>query len=452
MLLTLTTTHAPATDLGYLLHKHPERPQSLALPFGQAHVFAPEAGEARASYALLLEVDPVALSRRRRGENSGVPLAPYVNDRPYVPGSFLSVALGVAYRSALNGRSQERRGLADTAIPLEIALPVCPARGGPDLPERLFGPLGYAVQAEPILLDASFPEWGASEYVHLRLTAQLRLRDLLAHLYVLLPVLDDEKHYFVSEDEIAKLLRHGEGWLAGHPERELITRRYLKYQRHLTRQASEGFEDDDTEDAPPERRTNLNEQRLDAVLAELRASGASRVLDLGCGEGNLLLRLAAEGQFTAILGLDASARSLARARERLERLPEGQRVRVALAHGGLTYRDARLRGWGAAALVEVIEHLDPPRLGALETSVFGDARPGSVIVTTPNAEYNAVWNDLGRRHSDHRFEWTRAEFQTWAGQVAEVHGYTVRFKPVGETHPDHGPPTQLAVFERAGET
>jgi 3' terminal RNA ribose 2'-O-methyltransferase Hen1 len=177
------------------------------------------------------------------------------------------------------------------------------------------------------------------------------------------------------------------------------------------------------------------------------------VLDLGCGEGNLLRALLADSAFEEIVGFDVSYRVLERARQRfnLDRLPTKQRERITLIHGALTYRDRRLEGYDAAAVVEVIEHLDPPRLRAFERVLFEFARPTAVVLTTPNAEYNVRWEALpaGRfRHKDHRFEWTRGEFQTWAAAIAEGFGYSVRFLPVGPEDAAVGAPTQMGVFTR----
>ncbi len=451
MLLTLTTTHRPATDLGFLLHKHPERVFTFSLSAGQGQVFYPEVSEERCTAALLVQLDPVELSRGRTGQG-GAPLEPYVNDRPYVASSFLTGALREAFGTAMSGRSKERQELAETALPFEVHLPALPSRGGPDLVHRLFGPLGYAVTARTLPLDDHFPEWGDSPYLDLTLTATVQLRALLAHLSVLIPVLDDARHTFVDEGEIERLERLGEGWLATHPERELILRRSLKHQRDLLRLAKERFGYEQAPAAEPPG-LSLNAQRLAAVEAELVASGAARVLDLGCGEGHLLKLLLAQPQFREIVGMDVSVRELKRAERslRLDDLPPTVRARLTLIQGSLTYRDARLRGYDAAALVEVIEHLDEARLWTLERVVFGDARPGTVVVTTPNAEYNARYVFLGEgevRHHDHRFEWNRATFQAWATRVGEASGYGVTFKAVGEEDPVLGPPTQMAVFSR----
>ncbi len=467
MLLTISTTHSPATDIGYLLHKHPARMQSFKIAFGQAHVFYPEAHAERCTVALLLDIDTVGLTRRphgRFGENFA--LAPYVSDRPYVASSFLSVAIAQVFSSALSNRSKERPELAETAIPLEAKLSILPCQGGEQLLRRLFEPLGYKITVERHILDAQFPAWGESRYFTVTLQNTCRLSELLTHLYVLIPVLDDEKHYWVDEAEIEKLLKHGENWLAAHPEHESIVRRYLKHLRPLTNQALAQLCDTDpqqtdetiqaAEEAQVEAPIGLNEVRLQRVTEALKQCGAKRVLDLGCGEGKLLRKLLHEKQFEEIVGMDVSHRALKIAHERLhyDRLPENEKKRLRLFQGSLNYRDKRLAGYDAAAVIEVIEHLDLPRLAAFERVLFEFARPWTVVLTTPNREYNVQFENLqaGRfRHKDHRFEWTRDELQSWATRISERFGYAVTFHPIGPTTEDVGAPTQMAVFTQKGQ-
>lgn len=456
MLLTVTTTQRPATDLGYLLVKHPDKVHSFDVPTGTAYVLFPEATEDRCTAALMLDVDP----QRLRARKDSFTLGQYVNDRPYAASSLLAGALSKVFRSALRGVSKDRPELVAQPIPLEIRVPVL--RGGSDLAVRLFEPLSWTVVAAPIPLDdvpADHPLAGDSAYVDLTLTGHHRLSDALNHLYVLLPVLDDAKHYWVAPDEIDKLLRSGAGWLGGHPEKVLITRRYLAHRRSLAASALEQLDrdDPDTVDVPADttadedaelpvaRKQSLAEKRREAVLTALTEVGATRVLDLGCGGGALLTDLMKDRKFTEIVGADVSSRALdmAARRLRLDRLPDRQKGRITLWQSALTYRDDRLRGFDAAVLMEVIEHLDLPRLPALEASVFGHARPGAVVVTTPNVEYNVNYEGLtGMRHSDHRFEWTPAEFQAWASGVAAGHGYQVSFREIGDGA------SQLALFIR----
>jgi 3' terminal RNA ribose 2'-O-methyltransferase Hen1 len=466
MLLTLTTTHRPATDLGYLLHKNPAKLQTFELSFGMAHVFYPEATPERCTAALLLDVDPIGLVRNRKGPSGeGFALEQYVSDRPYAASSFLSVAIARIFGSALAGRSRSRQELADAPMPLVAKIAALPCRGGERFLRSLFEPLGYVVTSTGFRLDERFPAWGDSPYFTVELSAERRLSDLLTHLYVLIPVLDDDKHYWVGEAEVEKLLRHGEGWLATHPQREAIALRYLKHRRHLMRQTLARLVEEDQADPDAdaeahgqeeetlEQPISLNEERLGAVVAALKASEAKRVLDLGCGEGKLLKVLLAEKQFEEIIGVDVSSRTLERAadRLRLEQLPPKQRERLRLLQGALTYRDRRLQGFDAAAVVEVVEHLDPPRLDAFARALFECARPQTVVMTTPNAEYNVRFEHLPAgtlRHKDHRFEWTRSEFQQWSDGVAGRFGYAVRLAPIGPNDPEVGAPTQMALFTR----
>jgi 3' terminal RNA ribose 2'-O-methyltransferase Hen1 len=454
VLLTITTTRRPATDLGYLLFKHPGKAQSFPISAGTAHVFYPHATEDECTAALLVEIDPIALVR-----GAGTTLTQYVNDRPYAAGSQLAVALRTVFGTAMNGRCDALPELAEQAIPLRIHVPSLSAPGGPELVRRLFEPLGWSVETASVPLDPEFPEWGNSRYVDVNLTGTLRLADALKQLYVLLPALDGAKHYWVSQDEADKLLRAGEGWLAGHPERELIANRYLVRRKPYVNYALAQLAEPDEVPAEaeplvtevPEQPQPLAVQRQGSVLAALRASGAKRVLDLGCGGGALLGVLMRDSSFTEIVGLDVSVGALntAERRLKLDQLPEQARARITLRQSALTYADPSLSGYDAAVLMEVIEHVDEERPPALEHAVFSVARPRTVLVTTPNSEYNVRFEFLPEgtfRHSDHRFEWTRAQFREWAGRVADQYSYQVCQLPVGPQDPETGPPTQLAVF------
>ena len=494
MLLTISTTHRPATDLGYLLHKHPGRVQSFPQSSGVAHVFYPQADDERCTVALLLEVDPVALVRGRREGNTGFPLGRYVNDWPYAASSLLAVALKSVFTTAAAGVCKLRPELVDVPLPLEIGIPALP--GDPALIGRLFTPLGWAVDASTRPVDPEVPGWGDAPVATVILRGTLRLADALHQLYVLLPVLDGGQHYWVADAEVDKLVRAGAGWLAVHPERDLITRRYLAGQRDLTRDAlgrlasadggSVGGADsanllvpggEEQADAPsgrspeavPQRaadslaeRVSLRRRRHTAVLDAVRGLHPRVVGDLGCGSGALVADLLALPGVQRVVATDVSAGALTAAVRRLH-LDEpadpsaagahqgGPGGRIRLFQSALTYRDPRLAGLDVAVLMEVIEHVDVERLPAVERTLFGDAAPSAVVLTTPNVEYNVRYPSLpagDRRHPDHRFEWTRVEFATWSDRVAVTYGYRVEVRPVGDVDPQVGAPTQLALFTR----
>ncbi|MGD1867508.1 MAG: 3' terminal RNA ribose 2'-O-methyltransferase Hen1 [Phormidesmis sp.] len=469
MLLNITTTHQPASDLGYLLHKHPERCQSFPMTFGKAHVFYPEVSEERCTATLLLDVDPVGLVRKKSARYQTKTFDQYVNDRPYVASSFLSVTLSKVFGTALSGRCKSHPELANTPIPLTVLLPVLPCRGGESFLRSLFTPLGYTITANPLPLDETFPDWENSRYLEVTLTHTVRLCDLLSHLYVLIPVLDDDKHYWFGEDEIDKLLRHGEGWLKEHPAKEQITRRYLKRKRKMAEiaiaQLMEGEDPDAEAEAAAEgwqklaakKPVSLNQQRMELVADTLKSHGAKRVIDLGCGEGSLLRVLLQDRSFETLMGVDVSYRELEKAKKRLKRelSPMQQKHRIDLMQGSLIYRDDRLKGYDAATVIEVIEHMDLDRLAAFERVLFEFAQPPIIIITTPNVEFNVRFPTLqpgNLRHKDHRFEWSRQEFSDWAQGVCDRYHYTVTFQGIGYDDPEVGAPTQMGLFTKQALT
>lgn len=362
----------------------------------------------------------------------------------------MSVAIANVFSSALAGRAPEGNPqLADEPFPMEARLPAISVRGGESLLRELFEPLGYTIDCTP----------RGEGVFSVVLKATLPVHALLGHLYVLVPVLDDAKHYWVSDDEVEKLLRHGEGWLVDHPSRERIALRYLKHRTSLARQALARLSVDES---PPEdgagedievldTRVPLAEQRFQYVFETLRALSPVSAIDVGCGEGKLLKRMLSSKFLTRIGGMDVSGRALEIARDRigLDELPPAQRERLTLFHGSLLYRDKRLCGWDVALCIEVIEHIEPDRLYAFEDCLFAHAAPTHILITTPNADYNTKIAGLtGYRHADHRFEWSRAEFGAWVARVASEQGYRATIEEIGPQDPDTGAPTQAVLFSR----
>ncbi len=459
MILTLTSATRPARDLGHLLRKHPERIQTFTLGFGRAHVFYPQADDERCTAALLLDIDPIGLVRGKPGSSSETAVADtYINDRPYVASSFLSVAIARVFGSALGGRS-DRDDLVKRELELEAS--VTPVRADEELAARLFAPLGFHVESGRVTVPEAAR---AGRHMALTISGTTTLARLLSALYVLIPVLDAEKHYWVGEEEVDKLFRHGGSWLASHPERETIARRYLKRAPKLANAAvarlatleavdpnvGEEFAPS-SDDGAVEKPLRLQHRRIDAALEVLQELGARTIGDLGCGGGDLVLELARSPWADRILAMDVSIRELDHARDRLEHAPisASRRERVTFAQSSVLYADKRLKNLDAITLLEVIEHVDEDRLPSLERAVFGSAHPRAIIVTTPNAEHNVRFPALadgGFRHSDHRFEWSRDAFRSWAERVAQTYEYNIAFRAVGDHDAQVGAPTQMAVF------
>ncbi len=459
MLLTLTYEGSNSQDLGYLLHKNPERAQQFELTYGKAYVFYPEVSDERTTAALLLDIDPLDLARGKLGSKDGG-LFDYVNDRPYASTSFMSTAISKVFGTAMAGTCKKKPELVD--VPLKLTAKVYALRdnGNEELAKKLFEPLGYTVSTERKVLDEKFPEWGNSPYIDLTISGTVRLCDLLNHLYVMIPVFDRQKHYYYSDDEIKKLLDHGKGWLENHPEKERIVYRYLARRKGYARKAIDVLsaeeivgESEEEIDEEKEERIPLNTKRMDAVFKEVINSGARSVIDLGCGEGRLTSMLLNEPQIRKVMAVDVSVSALEKAARRLklDRMAAFRKDKLDLIQGSLTYKDARFEGHDCACLVEVLEHIDPSRIPALERVVFEFAAPQTVIVTTPNKEYNANYESMKEnslRHSDHRFEWSREEFKNWTDHVCGKFNYSCEIKGIGENDTDLGSPTQMGVFTR----
>ena len=465
MLLTITYEGENTQELGYLLHKNPGRAQQFELSYGKAYVFYPEVSDTRTTAALLLDIDPIDLARGKVGSRDGG-LFDYVNDRPYASTSFMSTAIVRIFGTAMSGRCDKRQELADTPLKLTATVYSLKDSGDTELAKEMFEPLGYTVETKRTKLDDSFPEWGVSPYIDLTISGTVKLSELLNHIYVLIPVFDKQKHYYISEDEIQKLLDHGEGWLADHPFREQITRRYFTARKSYARKAldillSDEIAEDNADDAEStentekEQHTPLNTQRLETVKNAVLASGASTVIDLGCGECRLTSLLLNEQQIKKVTACDVSASVLEKGAQRLhlDRMQPYRRNKLTLMQASLTYRDKRFEGYDCACVVEVIEHIEPMRLPAFERAVFEFAAPGTVILTTPNREYNINYEHMQEnalRHGDHRFEWTREEFRKWTEHICEKFGYTCEISGIGDVDEVHGTPTQMGVFTKNG--
>lgn len=467
MLLTITYTLSgdspSARDLSYLLHKNPARLQEFPLPMGKAYVFYPELSDEKTTAALLLDLDSPGISRGKPDARYRK-FPDYVNDRPYAASSFLSSAISRVFGTAMSGRCEKRQELADSRLNLSACVYSLSVGEKKGILKEIFEPLGYRLSYECFPIDERFPEWGESSYVNLALKGHVRLAELLRHLYVLIPVFDRQKHYFISESEIDKLLLHGTGWLENHPARERIVRRYfarvqsyadIATQRLLKEGIREDIKGQQEEDraCAGDAFMPLDNIRLEAVCQEVIRCKASSVIDLGCGEGKLLELLIPIRELRKLCGMDVSKEALEKAGKRLlhKNYHVQERSRVELFQGSLMYKDSRICEFDAACVVEVIEHIAPEKRMIFEQVLFRNAAPSTVILTTPNREYNERYSGISRgmlRHVDHRFEWTREEFAVWTARICEQYGYEAEIKGIGEIDDRYGFPTQMGVFTK----
>ncbi len=463
-----------ASDLGFLLHKNPNRVHEFDLSFGQGYVFYPVANDKECTATIFQALDGIDLVRNFNGPKGlSRQLSQYVNDRPFTINSFFSVAISRLFGTALNGNCNKQPELVKRALNFSVDLPVLPSRGGESLIQNLFEPLGYDVTVEAHPYDQSLSEWGMSPYFSVTIAGTKRLSDLLRHLYVLIPVLDNDKHYWVGFDEVDKLIAKGGDWIPNHPVKHLIVARYLKKQGSLERKALAAFEVTETEvksqqellqefDAETqfqaeedqlEKKVHLNDLRIEKITQTIEQLDVRSVVDLGCGEGKYLKSYLKISKLEEITGIEVASSALAKAEQRLklEQLPERIRNKLLLLQGSLIYKDDRIKNKDLATCIEVIEHIDEDRLDAFQASVFGHAKPKYVIITTPNVEYNATFENMpaGKlRHSDHRFEWDRKTFQQWCHDVCKQYNYEVSFDVIGQVHETYGAPTQMALFRR----
>ena len=455
MLLTVTTSSPPATELGWLLHKHPDKVQRFDVKGGQAHVLYPEVSEARCTCALIVDIDPVTLVRGKPGSAGAGVVRDYVNDRPYTANSITAAAMCEVFRSALNGRCEGRERVATTPLALEATLASVRLGAGAERIGRLWGALGWEVEVTPV--DGTGED---AKFAQLTLRGERHtLGALLRQLAVLVPAMDGRKHHYVSANDIEVLVRRGAEWLGEHPDREWIAKRFLNRQQTLAEAALERLAPEEGEDDPETGETRmranalrvpLQKARIETVRTRLIERGARRIVDVGCGEGALVRALMSEPAVEEVIGVDASTTALERAEHRMRRAPEAQRAKVKLVHGPGGAVDPRWRACDAVALVETIEHIDPECWPSVERCVFEVAQPATVIVTTPNREYNPLYGIAPgtRRHRDHRFEWTREEMRAWCEATAERYGYTVEIEGIGAVDPEHGAPTLMGVFTR----
>lgn len=484
MYLTIKATGEHASMISHLLAKNPhnlydrtEKGARVRLVYTS---FQPQDTEAM----LFVTPDPIELVK---GTPDHYDITQYINDRELAVSSLFCSYIRPALGTALNGKPKaDYIDWVDYRFTLQMTFgPVAS-----DLPdhviESLFQPLGYEVQIERGEIDYSFDLKNRSTVRHIQISGQQTLQQMLRQLYILIPVLDNYKHYYINEDEIERLRRYGEGWLSTHPQHDLMIKRSLRFaplvkeyeqqvakessidalsteistnsiqsnkeQAQSTEQQLERINTIETETETPVVR--LNELRYRAIVEQVSLlPQRKQVIDFGAGEGKLSVRLGQIEGVEQVWAVEPSMQSQLRAIDRFAKL-EGRTDDVipVITIGSLFYRDERWVDQDVIILCEVIEHINEVRLPQVIHTLFTDYRPQTLIMTTPNREYNEVYQmDADEiRHTDHRFEWTRAELEQYCTQWIQNRPYTFTISGIGDKHEQHGQPTQMVVFRRTG--
>lgn len=446
MQLSLNVKGNGAEAVSYLLAKNPnnlyERDEKGFKVRSVYSVFTKE----EVKYLIYVKPDPIDLVR---SSPQVYDISHYINDREFAVSSLFVSAIRKALGTALNGKPQEEYvQWVEHRFDMEVAF-------GPiatDLPDgelaELFKPIGYNVEIK----RAASTLRSKSSALFITLTGKQTIQNLLKHLFILIPVIDNYKHYFIDEREIEKVDRYGEGWLDAHPLKQFIVKRALRFQ-NLIRQSKFYDRERHNQENRETKKIRLNELRYEKIVDFIRTiPKRDTVVDLGAGEGKLSVKLGYLDGVKEILSVEPSNKSRVRAIQRFEEAEgtDGFTLPTSLA-GSLFYFDDRLVNKDIMVLCEVIEHIDEYRIPKMMEAIFRSYQPRVLIVTTPNQEYNVIYDmDETMRHHDHRFEWTRDDFQENCEQWIKESPYYIQFEGIGEEHPEYGTPTQMAIFRREG--
>jgi 3' terminal RNA ribose 2'-O-methyltransferase Hen1 len=450
MQLSIKVTGQGAGVVSHLISKNPHNLYERNEKGHTVRLVYTTSSEEETEFLLYVVPDPIELVRNSPDLYN---ITQYINDREFAVSSLFCSFIRTALGTALNGKPKEEyRSWVDHELQLELRFgPLASSLSDKQI-QQLFEPLGYKIGIDYGDFTV-FKEKSTARYLTIKGTKTLQTS--LRHVFVLIPVLDDYKHYFIDEREVEKLERYGEGWLEFHPLADLIIKRSLRFRDVI---AKSNFKVSDEKDlnfrnkAPSKPR--LNDMRYEAIVKQVQSlTNKSTVIDMGAGEGKLSVQLGFIPGIQEILAVEPSQREHIRAKERFEKAKQIEGfLEPSLLWGSLFYTDDRLRNKDVMILCEVIEHINEDRLPGIMELIFRENRPRTFLITTPNQEYNAIY-DLGEnmRHNDHRFEWSREEFQNrcqnWIANVP----YSVVFAGIGEEQEPYGFPTQMAIFSRREE-
>ena len=448
MQLTIQATGDNAKVMSHLLSKNPanlyERNQKGHL----VRFFYSKFTDQEVEATIFVTPDPIELVQ---SNSNSYDITHYINDREFAVSSIFCSLIRSALGTALNGQPKEQyMEWVDHPFSLQFEFgPVVSTLTDQQLAE-LFEPLGFALAITRQEIDYSIRMKDESSARYLTLRGTKTLHESLRQLFVLIPVLDNYKHYYIDEKEIEKLERYGEGWLENHPLRDFIYRKSLRFKELYSQVESQ------KPAGEPEvqvKKARLNELRYEKIAETVSQLKPESVVDFGSGEGKLSERLGLIAGVREILAVEPSQSAAVKAAARFHKAQENEHFTMPKTlWGSLFYFDERLQGKDAIILCEVIEHIDEDRLPKAMDTILHAYRPGALIITTPNREYNDVYEMEERfRHTDHRFEWTRAEFQQWCLERNNQEFYGLQFEGIGEEHDLQGHPTQMCIFTRKEE-
>lgn len=445
MQLTIQASGDNVKAISYLLSKNPDNLYERNHKGHLVRLFYSKFTEEEVEVTIFVTPDPIELLQNR---SNSYDITHYINDREFAVSSIFTSFVRSALGTALNGQPKEEYlKWVSYRFPFKFQFgPVASTFSDLQIKD-LFEPIGYEVSISRPEIDYAIDLKEKSSARMITLSANQTLQDALRHLFVLIPVIDDYKHYFIDEKEIEKLQRYGEGWLEEHPKRDSIYRQALRFKEIYSQVERPSSQEQTDEEA---KKVRLNDLRYGKIVEKAEIMRPKSIVDFGSGEGKLSLRLGFLEGVKEILAVEPSEIENLKAKRRFEKVKDQPNfVEPETLWGSLFYFDERLKGKDLIILCEVIEHIDEYRLPKAMDMILHQYTPESLIITTPNKEYNVVYDmEENYRHSDHRFEWTRQEFREWCHARNHQNLYELEFLGIGQEHLSQGFPTQMCVFKR----
>jgi len=424
MQLSIYTKNPHARAISHLLAKNPATVYERQVK-GHAVRFVYHKMTDDELYAsIFVTPDSLALVK----DNEAFDITHYINDREFAVSTIFLSLIRSALGTALNGKPKEEYiQFAAMDFPFTFEFGPISSRLTDEEIRNIWEPLGYEVTINT-MTDAKRARF-------LTLTNTITLKKALQQIFILIPVMDDYKHYFIDEAERERLENYGEGWLETHPMREFIYKKALRFkQLYMSEEENE----------QKVNKPSLNTRRYETIADAVTALKPKTVIDMGAGEGKLSMLLAQIDSITNLYSVDPSNHALARMQKRFA----DQQFAAApiIKWGSLYYEDKEFTEADVFILCEVIEHIDEERLPQIMHLITQNYTPKHLIITTPNAEYNTVYELEVMRHDDHRFEWDRKQFEAWCKAVAP--NYDLQFEGIGSVHEQYGAPTQMCIMTR----